>query len=210
MESKKVSNNMLARTLIYLNYVKSLPQETKNISATKIADALGLGEVSVRKDLAKLSDGGRCKLGYPCQDLIKDIESFLDVESTMKAVLVGRGEMQQLLLDYSGFETAGLEIVAGFDLKCTKKRNCADKTIYPMSKLENFIRTYDIKIGIIMAPEEDAQKVCDILVKLGVEGIWNFTPVHLTVPEHVVLQNEYLALSIAKLRMQMKEKQETR
>ncbi len=206
MESKKVSNNMLARTLIYLNYIKSLPQNTKNISATKIAGALGLGEVSVRKDLAKLSDGGRCKMGYQCHELIEDIENFLEVKNTMNAVVIGKGDMQQLLLEYTGFEAAGLNIVAGFDLSCSKKRNFSGKSIYPMNRLEGFFNDQDIKIGIIMVPEEEAQEVCDKLVSLGVEGIWNFTPVHLNVPSHVVLQNECLALSIAKLRIQMKER----
>ena len=98
MESKKISNNMLARMPLYLNYIKALPESTINISATKIASALGLGEVSVRKDLAKVSDGGRCKLGYPCEELIKDIESFLGVKSTINAVVAGKGEMLQLLL----------------------------------------------------------------------------------------------------------------
>ena len=59
MDSVKVSNNMLERMPIYLNYIKGLPKSTQNISATKIANALGFGEVSVRKDLAKFSDGGR-------------------------------------------------------------------------------------------------------------------------------------------------------
>ena len=79
MDSKKFSNNMLTRMPIYLNYIKGLPKSTKNISATKIANASGFGEVSVRKDLAKVSDGGRCKLGYVCEELINDIEEFLDM-----------------------------------------------------------------------------------------------------------------------------------
>ncbi len=206
MESKRVSNNMLARMPIYLNYIKALPQSTKNISATKIASALGLGEVSVRKDLAKVSDGGRCKLGYPCEELIKDIEAFLGVKSTIDAVVVGRGEMLQILLNYEGFEASGLKIVAGFDMNCSKQCNIDEKFIYPIHKLESFCGERNIQIGIIMVPAENAQDVCNQLVSTGVEGIWNFTPVYLNVPEHVVLQNESFAASITKLRMQLKER----
>ena len=208
MESKKISNNMLARMPIYLNYIKALPESTKNISATKIASALGLGEVSVRKDLAKVSDGGRCKLGYPCEELINDIESFLGVKSTINAVVAGKGEMLQLLLSYGGFESSGLHIVGGFDMNCTKKRNVEDKTIYPINQLEKVCEEHQVQIGIVMVPAENAQKVCDQLVATGVEGIWNFTPVHLNVPDHVVLQNESFAASITKLRMQMKDRSE--
>lgn len=208
MESKRVSNNMLARMPVYLNYLKALPETTKNISATKIASALGLGEVSVRKDLAKVSDGGRCKLGYPCEELIKDIENFLEIKSTIDAVVVGKGEMLQVLLNYDGFEATGLNMIAGFDINCGKQRNIADKFIYPMNKLESFCTEQGIHIGIIMVPAENAQEVCDQLVSLGVKGIWNFTPVHLNVPEHVVLQNESFAVSVTKLRMQLKGRTE--
>ncbi len=206
MESKKVSNNMLARMPIYLNYIKALPKSTKNISATKIASALGLGEVSVRKDLAKVSDGGRCKLGYPCDELIRDIESFLGIKNTIDVVVAGKGEMLQLLLAYGGFESAGLNVVAGFDTQANKKCNIEEKPIYPINRLESFCKENDVRIGIIMVPAEEAQDICDQLVSTGVDGIWNFTPVHLKVPEHVVLQTESFTASITKLRMQIKEK----
>lgn len=208
MESNRVSNNMLARMPVYLNYIKSLPNSTKNISATKIANALGLGEVSVRKDLAKVSDGGRCKLGYSCEELIKDIESFLGVKSTIDAVVVGKDEMLQFLLNYEGFEASGLRLLAGFDLNCKEQCGLTGKEVYPICKLEDFCEVHSPQIGIIMVASEEAQQVCDKLVSTGVEGIWNFTPVHLNVPEHVVLQNECFTASITKLRMQLKEKSE--
>ena len=206
MESVKVSNNMLARMPVYLNYIKGLPKSTQNISATKIANALGLGEVSVRKDLAKVSDGGRCKMGYSCDELIRDIENFLDIKSKMNAVAVGKGELLQVAFQYEGFEAVGLNMVAGFDIACGKKRTSLNKNIYPMSHLENFCKEQKIRIGIILVPQEDAQKVCDQLISVGVDSIWNFTPVHLNVPEGVVVQNESFAVSITKMKMQLKEK----
>ena len=208
MESKKISNNMLVRMPAYLNYLKGLPKNTKNISATKIANALGLGEVLVRKELAKVSDGGRCKLGYVCEDLIKDIEVFLDVKSTIDAIVVGQGELIKILLNYEGFETSGLNIVAGFDMNCNEKRSSAHRLIYPMNKLESFCAENGIQVGIIFVPAVNAQTVCDQLVSQGVEAIWNFTPVHLNVPEHIVVQSENLAASIIKMRMQLKERNE--
>ena len=208
MESKKFSNNMLARMPIYLNYIKALPETTKNISATKIANALGLGEVSVRKDLAKVSDGGRCKLGYPCDELIKDIESFLGVKKALKAVVVGKGEMLQVLLNYGGFENAGLNVVAAFDTSLDENRSVKEQKVFGIQKLEEICEENNVSIGIIMTAADDAQEICDLLISKGIEGIWNFTPVHLSVPEHVVLQNESFTASITKFRMQLKERSE--
>ena len=206
MESVKVSNNMLARMPVYLNYIKGLPKGTQNISATKIANALGLGEVSVRKDLAKVSDGGRCKMGYSCDELIRDIENFLDIKSKMNAVVVGKGDFLQVMFQREGFDSVGLNIVAGFDVACAKKRTVLNKNIYPLNHLESFCEEQKIRIGIILVPPEEAQKVCDQLISVGVDGIWNFTPVHLNVPEGVIVQNESFAVSITKIKMQLKEK----
>jgi redox-sensing transcriptional repressor len=72
--------------------------------------------------------------------------------------------------------------------------------------LESFCKEQDIRIGIILAPPEDAQEVCDQLILAGVDGIWNFTPIHLNVPEGVVVQNESFAVSITKMKMQLKDK----
>ena len=206
MESVKISNNMLARMPVYLNYIKGLPKSTQNISATKIANALGLGEVSVRKDLAKVSDGGRCKMGYSCDALISDIENFLEIKSMVNAVVVGKGDLLQVMFQHEGFETLGLNIVAGFDIAAGKKKNSLNRNIYPLSHLEGFCKEQDIRIGIILVPSENAQEICNQLISVGVDGIWNFTPVHLNVPENVVVQNESFAVSITKMKMQLKEK----
>lgn len=209
METTKVSKRLLMRLPLYLNYIKSLPDQPENISATKMAKALGLGDVMVRKDLAKVSDGGRRKLGYVRATLIQDIESFLDVNSTTCAVIVGAGKLGQALLDYNGFEKAGLNVVAGFDTDLSKKKTAGGKKIYPMNRLEDFCRSYDIRIGILTVPAESAQMVCDAMIACGIKAIWNFSPILLRSPEHVVVQNENLAISLAALRMQIKDSAET-
>ncbi|MBO5130228.1 MAG: redox-sensing transcriptional repressor Rex [Oscillospiraceae bacterium] len=206
MNTNKVSKTLLKRLPVYLNYIKTLPEHTESISATKIAKALDLGDVLVRKDLAKVSDGGRRKLGYVREDLIRDIEEFLDVNRTACAVIVGAGKLGQALLDYDGFEKSGLQILAGFDICPGGPRTGGGKPIFPMSRLEAYCRANDVTIGIITVPAEHAQKVCDQLVACDVEAIWNFSPVHLSVPEHVVIQSENLAVSLTALRMQMKNR----
>ena len=209
METLMVSKRLLRRLPIYLNYIKALPEETENVSASKIAKALDLGDVLVRKDLAKVSDGGRRKLGYNRNVLIRDIEEFLDMNSTTCAVVVGAGKLGQALLDYSGFEESGLSILAGFDIRPTVSHTESGKPIYPMNRLESFCRNYDVRIGIIAVPDYQAQAVCDSLVACGIRAIWNFAPVHLKTPDYVLVQNENLAASLTSLRLQLKESLKT-
>ena len=71
---KNISKSVLRRLPTYLTYLKSIEDaDSPYISATALAAALGMGEVQVRKDLAMVSDGGRPKIGYPRDLLIKDI-----------------------------------------------------------------------------------------------------------------------------------------
>ena len=79
MEAVNISRPLLKRLPVYLEHLKSLPEEDKNISATTIARSLGLGHVLVRKDLAKISVvEGRRRTGRSRQQLIRDIEGFLE------------------------------------------------------------------------------------------------------------------------------------
>ena len=204
METPIVSKKLLKRLPVYLHYIKTLPEHTKNISATRMAKDLGLGDVLVRKDLAKVSNGGRRKLGYVREDLIVDIEKFLDFNSTTDAIVIGAGKLGQALLDYCGFEASGLHIVAGFDLHTSKKYTNGGKPIYPITKLAQFCEDNQVAIAIITVPAESAQNVCDELVDCGIRAIWNFAPVHLNVPERIVVQSENLAVSLTTLRMQLK------
>lgn len=201
MEEKKVSKSVLKRLPGYLAYLKGLPEDSPaHISATSLANALGMGEVQVRKDLAIVSDGGRPKIGYLREGLIADIEQFLGYGNTNDAVLIGAGKLGRALLGYSGFAEYGLNIVAAFDendaIIGTSK---SGKPIMHLSRLGEVCRRDQIKIGIITVPAEQAQSVCDLLISNGILAIWNFAPKHLNVPDHILVQNENMAASLALL-----------
>ena len=68
---------------VYLNYLRTLPDDgTYNyISSGAMAQALGLGEVLVRKDLAYTGCAGRPKVGYVREDLIQELERFLGYDN---------------------------------------------------------------------------------------------------------------------------------
>lgn len=204
MERKDVSKSVLKRLPVYLSYLRGLPENgTPYISATALANALGMGEVQVRKDLALVSDGGRPKIGYFRESLIEDIHQFLGYDNTTDAVLVGAGKLGQALLGYGGFEAYGLNILAAFDVNPVQAENQENKPILPMDELETFCRANQILMGIITVPAEYAQQVCDRMIACGIKAIWNFAPVHLDVPGNILVQNENMATSLAVLSMHL-------
>lgn len=203
MERKEISKSVLKRLPGYLAHLKSLPDEVVNISATTLANSLGMGEVQVRKDLALVCQSGRPKVGYPREVLIEDISRFLGYDNTTDAILVGAGKLGQALLGYSGFEAYGLNVLAGFDAKPFAKLTDEGKPIYNMDQMEKFCRMNNVLMGIITVPAQYAQEVCDQMIACGIKAIWNFAPIHLDVPENILVQNQNMATSLAVLSMHL-------
>ncbi|MDR1271416.1 MAG: redox-sensing transcriptional repressor Rex [Clostridiales Family XIII bacterium] len=193
----------------YFNYLRELQRvKIKYIGAPAIAKSMGLGEVQVRKDLASVSPNpGKPRVGFEVEELIKSIGNYLGYNNTQDAVLVGAGNLGKALLGYPGFEGQGVRIVAAFD----KDENLAEtmvgsKKIFPMEKLSSMCSRMHIHIGIITVPAPQAQEVCKLMVESGILAILNFAPVHLEVPNDVLVQNENMALQLAILSRHLAEK----
>jgi redox-sensing transcriptional repressor len=202
MEAKPISKRLLKRLPLYLNYLKSLPDEIQNISATTMAKDLEMGEVQVRKDLACISMAGRQKVGRSRLQLIEDIEHHMNLAVKTGAVVVGIGNLGQSLMEYNGFSEFGMNILAGFDIQPVGKCSKTGKPIYAMNRLRSFCQSNEVGVGVITVPAENAQDVCDRMVECGIKAIWNFAPTHLVVPDDVLVQNENLAVSLTALRLQ--------
>ena len=205
MKSKNIYKKLMVRLPIYLNYLKSLPDSVEYVSATKIGEAVGLGDVLVRKELAKVSSGGKRRVGYLRGQLIVDIEKYLDSNCVINAIVVGVGTLGTALLNYSGFQDAGVNVLAGFDLNTKKPAAKTEKKIYSMDLLDTFCEENDVRIGIISTPASEAQMVCEKFINNDIDIIWNFAPVNLLAPEGITVKNENLTASLMTLRMHMKE-----
>ena len=205
VQRNEISKSVLKRLPGYLAYLKNMPEDAPpHISATALANALGMGEVQVRKDLALVSDGGRPKIGYLREGLIEDIEQFLGYDNTTDAVLIGAGKLGRALLGYKGFDEYGLNILAAFDADpAMEGMDESGKPVLHMDKLHNFCKSNKVLMGIITVPSSHAQEVCDLLIATGVKAIWNFAPAHLEVPDNILVQTENMATSLAVLSMHL-------
>ena len=95
--------------------------------------------------------------------------------------------------------------MAAFDLDESKIGGCIHgKVVYPLEKLVDFVKLADIEIGVVAVPATEAQIVADLLVEGGIRAIWNFSPVHLEVPESIIVQNQDLYCSLATLSKKLK------
>lgn len=206
MERKNISQRILSRLPIYLEYLKKLPKENfEYISSGKIAEEFGMGEVQVRKDLAAVSNGGKPKVGYVTMELINSLEAVLGYKDIEDVIIVGAGKLGSALLNYDGFEKYGLNVALAFDInKEVIEKNSLNKPVMHLSKLGVICKEKNIKIGIIATPAENAQAVCDLMVESGILGIVNFaSTTQLKVPKNISLQNVNVASMLALLRVNL-------
>lgn len=199
-----ISIATLKRLPQYLRILKSKKQENIiNISSTTIANELRLNPIQVRKDLALISkNSGKPGIGFDINELINDIEVFLDLNNTKNAIIVGAGRLGQALMNYNGFENS-VGIAMAFD---NDKSKCDNKNIFHVSKMKEKIEDANIHIGIITVPKEYAQEVCNQMIGAGIKAIWNFAPVNLQIPEDIAIKNEDLSASLSILVKQMDKK----
>jgi redox-sensing transcriptional repressor len=206
-ELRPISIMLYKRLLSYLRLMKQRPEGSPdNISSATIAQALGLNDVQVRKDLAAVSSGGKPKIGYITKDLVADLEHFLGHDNCSEAVVVGVGNLGKALISYENFENYGLKIVAAFDTRPgLVGTSFRDVDILPAEKIPDICRRLRIHIAIIAVPAASAQDVCDSLLEGGVLAIWIFAPVTLRAPEPVVVRNEDMGASLALLMKNLRD-----
>ena len=197
MKKEYISQATLKRLPQYLRIIKDKKNEdVKNISSTEIATILRLNPIQVRKDLALVSrTDGKPGVGFNTQELIQDLEEALNLNNITDAVIIGAGKLGQALLNYKGFEK-NLNILMAFD---NDKNKCDNKKIFFIDKMEKKIIENNVQIGIITVPKENAQNVCDIMIKSGIKAIWNFAHTDLNLPKHIVVENVHLSESLMRL-----------
>ena len=199
-KKSKVTLKQIERYPIYLNVLLSLRNSGINkVNSRQLADALGVSEEQVRKDLQVVSpNSSKPGCARDVNLLIKYLKDFLGYNTVNKAVLVGVGHLGSALLSFKGFDDYGLDIIAGFDIDPSLTGGTVnDKPIYSIFNLDNKIKELGVDVAIVATPKEVTQEIVNKLINSGIKAIWNFVPIHLVVPENIIVENMDLARSLA-------------
>ncbi len=203
---KKSSHPIIPRKTIYRLsiYLRCLARLRENgigtVSSEALAKAAGVKSTQLRKDLACFGTFGTRGLGYDVTELSTKIADELGTSRLQPVILVGVGNLGLALLSYRGFEKEGFEIIAAFDAELRRKRDKEIKQpIYGMDKLREFAQTHGVKMAILTVPAAAAQEVANLLVNSGITGILNFSPIVLSLPEEVIVNNVNLAIELENL-----------
>lgn len=200
-EEKKFSKTTVKRLPLYYQSLRELENKGINeISSIELSKMMGIKPEQIRKDLTAFGNFGIKGLGYEVSDLKNNIGNILGLQNNWRVAIIGMGKLGTALANYEKFSELGFVITALFDIDKKKIGNeINDVRIYDFEKFIPISRRKLIDIGVIAVPDEEAQKVADVLAEAEVRGIWNFTSVKLKVPYFISVINENLISGIGAL-----------
>ena len=171
-----------------------------HIFSHELARLVGLSAAIVRRDIMTIGFSGSPSRGYNAAELIESIGRFLDAPEAQKVALVGVGNIGRALLSYFAYRRPKLSIVAAFDVREELAgRLFLGCRCYDVHQMEEIVRSEDIRVGIIAVPASEAQQVVDGLLRAGVTGFLNFSPVALRTPSDVYVDNIDMTMSLEKV-----------
>lgn len=179
------------RLPIYHRYLRFLQNAgKKRISSTELSDAVKVDSATIRRDFSYFGALGKRGYGYDVDYLLDFFSKTLNQDRLTTVGLIGVGKLGNALLNYNFRKNSNTRVGAAFDVnEEIVGKILSGVPVYSMDELEEQIEAQDIEIVILTVPQETALDVVDRLVKVGIKGILNFTPLRFDVPRNVRVQN---------------------
>jgi redox-sensing transcriptional repressor len=189
------------RLSLYLRELQRLLSDgQETTSSGRLGQLLGISDAQVRKDLTYFGHFGYPGVGYRCDELIDAIRRILGTDHRWKVAMIGVGNLGRALLGYRGFAQQSFDLAAAFDVDQSLVGRPIDEVmVYHLDSLDETVRRLRIKLAMIAVPATAAQEVADRLVSTGIEGVVNFAPVTIQLPEGVSLIGVDLAIEMEQL-----------
>lgn len=203
-----LSQGTLQRLPQYLIMLKGELHEGRTaVTADDIGNVVRVSPSQVRHDLTACGMNRAPGEQYDLAELKQIIEYALGYDDISNAVIVGAGQLGRALLSYQNYSDYGVDVIAAFDAdESLVGREINGRPVLSVKRMSSLCRRMKVHIGIITVPALYAQEACDRLLEGGIQAIWNFAPVHLKVPEEIIVKNEIIAVSLGELSRQLQEK----
>ncbi len=131
--------------------------------------------------------------------MIDKLNTLLGKNGEQRVIIVGCGKLGSALMNYKGFETEQIHIVAGFDSNPARQNPEAAIPVLPAEQMEAFIKEQRIQVVILTVPEDASLHMMERLQSYGIRGILNFAQVPIRSSERCNVENVNLALEVEKL-----------
>ena len=175
----KASLPVIKRLPKYYRYLSNLQADGRDkISSSELARMMGTTASQVRQDFNCFGGFGQQGIGYKVDVLLTEIGKLL----------FGNGELLPTVL-------IGADVNPALEGK-----EIGGVTIRPLSELESFCAAHKPVVAVLCVPRQSAMDLSDELVRLGIQGFWNFSHYDLSVVyPQVTVENVHLGDSLMSL-----------
>ena len=205
---KKVSIAVVRRLPRYYRYLSDLLRmDITRVSSKELSNRMGITASQIRQDLNCFGGFGQQGYGYNVESLYNEIGNILGVNNKFHTIIIGAGNMGQALANYPNFERRGFLLTAIFDInpKLVGKK-IKNIEIMHLDTVEEFIKHNRVDIAMITVPSENTPAIAEKMARLGIKGLWNFSPMDLKLPYDIIIENVHLSDSLMVLGYKMNEK----
>lgn len=190
MPDKDIPVATAKRLSLYYRYLRILHETgTQRVSSTELSDAVKVDSATIRRDFSYFGALGKRGYGYDVEELMHFFSKILNQDRLTNVALVGVGNLGQALLHYNFRRSHNIRISAGFDINEQLMGTIQHGVpIYNINEVVEQLQQQQIDVAILAVPSEVAQETADDLVAGGIKGILNFTPIRVSVPANVRVQ----------------------
>ena len=201
MSKIKIPKATAKRLPLYYRYLLLLNDEGKDkVSSTELAEAVQVDSASIRRDFSYFGALGKRGYGYDVKNLLSFFKKILNQDTLTNVALVGVGNLGHALLNYNFKRSNNIRISCAFDINPEITGKIMQGVpVYSMEEMKKQIADQQIRIAILTVTQSTAQKTADEMIEAGIKGIMNFTPIRLSAPSGVRVQNVDLATELQTL-----------
>ena len=191
MTSQNIPKATAKRLPIYYRYLNMLSDSgKKRVSSNELAEAVKVDSATIRRDFSYFGALGKRGYGYDVENLLEFFKKTLNQDKLTNVALIGVGNLGHALLNFNFHKSNNVRINAAFDINEEITGTIQSGVpIYPMEDIKEQLKIQQIESVILTVPANVAQGVTNDLIEVGVKGILNFTPLRISVPESVLVQN---------------------
>ena len=199
MKQNKIPQATAKRLPLYYRYLNTLNQQgKKRVSSKDLSEAIKVDSATIRRDFSYFGALGKKGYGYNVEYLLGFFRSTLDQHEMTEVALIGVGNLGTAFLNYNFTKNNNIQIKMAFDSDENKIGQIVGGVpVYAIGEMME--RIEGISVAILTVPVSEADAITEKLVKAGIEGILNFTPVRITVPDNVRVHHIDLAVELQAL-----------
>ncbi len=197
-----ISLSVIKRLPRYYRFLQSLKENgIVRISSKELAARMGLTASQIRHDFNCFGGFGQQGYGYNVPELHSKIGEILCVNTEIKTILIGAGNLGKAVTNKLFNKKSGFKLIGIFDKNEALCGNMIKGIpVRHINYIENFCIDNEPVCAVTCIPSNDMAELTDLLVNVGIKSFWNFSNYDIAMAHpDVLVENVHLTDSLLTL-----------